>query len=91
MPEGDSSIFNVGTAQTMERLAHAGNGAVMISIDADGYAEVAGYHEQIFSDVHTALEFISQCGGRLEICAASNEPARAEILLPTCSLAARHG
>jgi hypothetical protein len=63
----------------------------MISIDAYGYAEVAGHHEQIFSDIETALEFISQCDGRLEICAASNERARAEILLPTCALAACHG
>ena len=93
MPEGGRLVFNAGTAQSMERLTHvhASDGAVMISIDAYGYAEVAGHHEQIFSDTETALEFISQCGGRLEICAASNERARAEILLPTCALAACHG
>ena len=93
MPEGGRLVFNAGTAQSVERLArmHANDSAVMISIDAYGYAEVAGHHEQIFSDTETALEFISQCGGRLEICAASNERARAEILLPTCALAACHG
>jgi hypothetical protein len=41
-------------------------------------------HEQIFSDVDIALDFIRQCGGCLEICAASDERARVEILLPTC-------
>jgi hypothetical protein len=60
----------------------------MISIDAYGYADVAGHHEQIFSDIDTALDFIRQCGGRLEICAASDERARVEILLPICAAGA---
>ena len=62
----------------MERLAHAtkGDGAVTISIDAHGYAGVAGHHEQIFSDIDTALDFMARCGGRLEICAASDQDAR---------------
>jgi hypothetical protein len=60
----------------------------MISIDTHGYAEVAGHHEQIFSGIDTALDFIGQCGGRLEICAASDQRARVEILLSTCVEAA---
>jgi len=60
----------------------------MISIDAYGYADVAGHHEQIFSDIDIALDFIRQCGGRLTICAASDERARVEILLPTCAAGA---
>ena len=87
MPQGGRLVFSAGRAQTPKRLAHAseGDGAVMISIDAHGYAEVAGHHEQIFSDIDTALDFIARCGGRLEICAASGQGARAEILLPTCA------
>ena len=37
------------------------------------------------SDIGTALDFIARCGGCLEICAASVQGARAEILLPTCA------
>lgn len=90
MPEGGRLVFNAGTARPAERLTQtrASNGVVMISIDAHGYAEVAGHHEQIFSDIDTALDFVRQCGGRLEICAASDERARAEILLPTCAAGA---
>jgi signal transduction histidine kinase len=86
MPEGGRLVFAAGTARTMERSAHASDGddAVMISIDAHGYAEVAGHHEQIFSDIDIALDFIRQCSGHLEICAASDECARVEILLSAC-------
>jgi hypothetical protein len=53
-----------------------GEDVVMISIDAHGYAEVAGHREQIFSNIDTALDFIRQCGGRPEICAVSDQRAR---------------
>ena len=90
MPEGGRLVLAAGAAPTIERFASTRERArvVMISIDAYGYAEVAGHHEQIFSDVDTALDFIRQCGGRLEICAASDERARVEILLPTCAAGA---
>lgn len=90
MPEGGRLVFAAGTARTMEGSAHAqaSAGAVMISIDAHGYAGVAGHHEQIFSDIDIALDFIVQCGGRLAICAVSDERARGEILLPTCAAGA---
>jgi signal transduction histidine kinase len=82
MPEGGKLVLAAATAANTERSdAHASVGAVMISIDAHGYAEVAGHHEQIFSDVGTALDFVARCGGHLAICAASDERARVEILL----------
>jgi signal transduction histidine kinase len=89
MPEGGRLVLAAG-APTIERSASTCERArvVMISIDAYGYAEVVGHHEQIFSDIDTALDFIGQCGGRLEICAASGERARVEILLPTCAAGA---
>src|SRR5262249_23420159 len=49
MPEGGRLVFATGAVPTTERLAGASDGVVMISIDAHGYAEVAGHHEQIFS------------------------------------------
>ena len=85
MRQGGRLVFSAGRAQTPERLAHASDGAVMIAIDAHGYAELAGHHEQIFSDIDIALDFIARCGGRLEICAASGQGARAKILLPACA------
>src|SRR5262249_40021625 len=87
MPEGGRLVFATGTARATERFGvmHASDGALMISIDAHGYAGVAGHHEQIFSDIDAALDFIKQCGGRLEICAASDRRARVEILLPACA------
>ena len=87
MPEGGRLVLAAGAAPTIERSASTCERArvVMISIDAYGYADVAGHHEQIFSDIDTALDFIRQCGGRLEICAASDERARVEILLPICA------
>lgn len=90
MPEGGRLVFAAGAAPTIGRHAHASesDGAVMISIDAHGYAEVAGHHEQIFSDIDTALDFVRQCGGRLAICAASEARARVEILLPARAAAA---
>jgi signal transduction histidine kinase len=90
MPEGGRLVFAAEAGPTTERSASTCEraGVVMISIDAHGYAEVAGHHEQIFSDIDTALDFIRQCGGRLEICAASDERARVEILLPTCAAGA---
>jgi hypothetical protein len=92
MPEGGRLVFAAGTARTMQQFAHApardGHDTVMISMDAHGYADVAGHHEQIFSDIDTALDFIRQCGGRLEICAASDERARVEILPPACAAGA---
>jgi len=90
MPEGGRLAFAAGAAPTMEPGEHAraSDGVVMISIDAHGYAEVAGHHEQIFSDIDSALDFVRQCGGRLAICAASDARARVEILLPTCASAA---
>jgi signal transduction histidine kinase len=90
MPEGGRLVFATGAVPATERLAHAraSDGVVMISIDAHGYAEVAGHHEQIFSDIDAALDFVGQCGGRLTICAASDARARVEILLPTCAGAA---
>jgi signal transduction histidine kinase len=90
MPEGGRLALAAGTAPAMERFAHthASTAAVMISIDAYSYADVAGHHEQIFSDIDTALDFIGLCGGRLTICAASDERARVEILLPTCAAGA---
>jgi len=88
MPEGGRLVFAAAASPTMERLARASDGVVMISIDAHGYAEVAGHHKQIFSDIDTALDFVGQCGGRLAICAASEARARVEILLPTCADAA---
>lgn len=91
MPQGGRLVFSARRARAMERLAHASEGdeAVMISIDGHGYAEVAGHHERIFSDLDTALDFIARCGGRLEMCAASDQGARAEILLPTCAAGGR--
>jgi signal transduction histidine kinase len=71
MPDGGRLVFAAGAAPTMERHAHEHDGVVMISIDAHGYAEVAGHHEQIFSDIGTALDFVRQCGGCLAVCAAS--------------------
>jgi hypothetical protein len=90
MPEGGRLVLAAGAAPTIERSASTCERArvVMISIDAYGYADVAGHHEQIFSDIDTALDFIRQCGGRLEICAASDERARVEILLPICAAGA---
>ena len=90
MPEGGRLVFAAEAAPTIERSASTCERArvVMISIDAYGYADVAGHHEQIFSDIDIALDFIRQCGGRLEICAASDECARVEILLPTCAAGA---
>jgi len=90
MPEGGRLILAAEAAPTIERSASTYERArvVMISIDAYGYADVAGHHEQIFSDIDMALDFIRQCGGRLTICAASDERARVEILLPTCAAAA---
>jgi len=90
MPEGGRLVLAAGAAPTIERSASTCERArvVMISIDAYGYADVAGHHEQIFGDIDTALDFIRQCGGRLEICAASDERARVEILLPICAAGA---
>jgi hypothetical protein len=88
MPEGGRLVFAAGAVPATQRLARASDGVVMISIDAHGYAEVAGHHEQIFSDVDAALDFVRQCGGRLEICAASEARARAEIRLPASADAA---
>jgi hypothetical protein len=78
MPEGGRLVLAAEATPTIERSASACECAriVMISIDAYGYADVAGHHEQIFSDIDTALDFIGQCGGCLEICAASDERAR---------------
>ena len=90
MPEGGRLVLAAKAAPTIERSASTCERArvVMISIDAYGYADVAGHHEQIFSDIDIALDFIRQCGGRLDICAASDERARVEILLPTCAAGA---
>jgi nitrogen-specific signal transduction histidine kinase len=92
MPEGGRLLFAAGWVRTMERCAvpsaSDGDDGALISIDAHGYAEVAGHHEQIFSDIDTALDFIGQCGGHLEISTASDRRARVEILLPACALGA---
>ena len=90
MPEGGRLVLAAEAAPIIERSASTCERArvVMISIDAYGYADVAGHHEQIFSDIDTALDFIRQCSGGLTICAASDERARVEILLPTCAAGA---
>jgi signal transduction histidine kinase len=90
MPEGGRLVLAAEAAPTIERFASTCEHArvVMMSIDAYGYADVAGHHEQIFSDIDIALDFVRQCRGRLTICAASDERARVEILLPTCAAGA---
>jgi signal transduction histidine kinase len=86
MPEGGRLVFRAEPARTPDATAHArandGDDAVAIVIDAHGYAEVAGHREQIFSDIDTARDFVSRCGGCLEISAASTDRARVEIRLP---------
>jgi signal transduction histidine kinase len=82
MPEGGRLIFHAGAAGRGTRSSARDEEATVITLDAHGYGEVAEHPERIFSDTGTAADFVTQCGGRLEFCAASNEYARVEILLP---------
>jgi signal transduction histidine kinase len=92
MPEGGRLVFHAGEAQTAEKFTHArDDNAIVIALDAHGYGEVAGLHERIFSDIGTAADFVGQCGGRLEISAASSERARVEIFLSTGARSVRLG
>jgi signal transduction histidine kinase len=85
MPEGGRLVFHASEARAAERFARddvRDQKAIVIAIDAHGYGEVAGHHERIFSDIGIAVNFVRQCGGRLEVCTARSERARVEILLP---------
>ncbi len=87
MPEGGKLVLSAGTGCASNKLAHArashaDDTMVIIVVDAHGYGKVTQHPESIFSDVDIARDFVTSCGGRLDLCASFAERARVEILLP---------
>lgn len=83
MPEGGRLDFGV-EARVSERAGAAracGEEAVVITIDAHGYAEVSGHHERNLGGFDVAREFIGRCSGQLEVGPVLNDRVRLEILL----------
>ena len=93
MPEGGKLIFGAGAARATNRLAQAraceADETVVITVDAHGYGEVAQHAERIFTDIGMARDFITQAGGRLDLCASAGKSARVEIVLPGLAQEAR--
>jgi C4-dicarboxylate-specific signal transduction histidine kinase len=93
MPQGGKLIFVAGAGCASSRSAHArareADETVMIIVEAHGYGEVAQHAEQIFTDIGLARDFVTQAGGRLDLCASTGQFARIEIALPGAARAAR--
>jgi nitrogen-specific signal transduction histidine kinase len=83
MPSGGVLTLESGTGRMGEGVAlpRSDDDAVVISLHACGYDELAEHPEQIFTSVALAQEFVAPCGGHVALLAPSGSSARAEIRL----------